>query len=374
MTLLTSFSSKAALIGCAALLLTACAGSGGALRTGHAVKAGGLRVAVLPVNNLSGGPVPLKEVRGMLEDMCRGMGMEVVSDERVEKFMAAHRIRYTGGINSSGAGLFKDELGVDMVLVSSMELYSPTPPPKVAACVRLVSTGPEPRIAWIDEFSLAGDDSPGILGLGLIDDPVRLMKKGVDKLAASAAASISGSGKILGGCAVKSKYRPKVSYLSDSVDMDERHTVAVLPFLNNTDRDNAGEIVALDFVDQLWRSGRFEVVEPGVVRDSLLRYRIILEGGVSLANAEAVLDILKADMVLAGNVMDYEDYQGSYGKPKVGFSSDMIDRRTKEVVWESRSYNEGDDCVFFFDAGRVNTAEAMSCGMAGSVVKEMTTP
>ena len=34
------------------------------------------------------------------------------------------------------------------------------------------------------------------------------------------------------------------------------------------------------------------------------------------------------------------------------------------MVWSSHSYNEGDEGVFFFDLGRVNTASAMVSQMA----------
>jgi hypothetical protein len=68
---------------------------------------------------------------------------------------------------------------------------------------------------------------------------------------------------------------------------------------------------------------------------------------------------LNADLILSGDVTDYEDYQGIWGKPKVSFSAQLIEKKSREVVWSSYSYNEGDDGVFFFDLGRVNTASVM---------------
>src|SRR4030042_3569247 len=92
--------------------------------------------------------------------------------------------------------------------------------------------------------------------------------------------------------------------------------------------------------------------------------RIILEQGVSLVNAESIAGLLNADLILAGDVTDYEDYQGVWGKPKVSFSAQLIEKKSREVVWSSNSYNEGDEGVFFFDVGRVNTASAMVSQMA----------
>lgn len=373
MTFSTGFSSKVAVLLVPALLsLSGCAGMRSAGVENRPEAAKGLRVAVLPVYNLSGSAAPLKDIRHSMETMYEGLGMEVVGDEEIENFMARHRIRYSGGLGREASAAIKDELRVDLVLISSLEFYSTSSPPKAAMTARLVTTGGDPEIRWIDGFGLAGDDSPGLLGLGLIQDPKALMDKVLKKLSDSASAYLSGKGGLPEGCPASSRFRPKISYRSPAMDARKRYTVVVLPFLNNTDRNNAGEIIALEFVRQLWQSGKFEVMEPGVVRDDLLSFRIILEGGVSFANAEAVLETLNADMALAGNVLDYEDYQGAFGKPKVSFSAVLVQKAGREVVWESRSYNEGDDGVFFFDRGRVNTAEDMSCRMVKNVVEKMT--
>ena len=44
--------------------------------------------------------------------------------------------------------------------------------------------------------------------------------------------------------------------------------------------------------------------------------------------------------------------------------------KTRQIVWSSSSYNEGDDGVFFFDLGKVNTAHGMASGMVRSVVRK----
>jgi TolB-like protein len=115
----------------------------------------------------------------------------------------------------------------------------------------------------------------------------------------------------------------------------------------------------------------FEVIEPGVVRQQFLTLRIIMDQGVSLADAEAIFAKLNVDLVVTGQVLDYQDYQGSSGKPKVDFTAEVIERKSREVVWSSTSYNQGDDGVFFFDWGRLNTAYAMASQMVRSIGKMM---
>ena len=96
-----------------------------------------------------------------------------------------------------------------------------------------------------------------------------------------------------------------------------------------------------------------------------------MDEGVSLAQTDVIFSSLKVDLILTGKVLDYQDYQGSSGKPKVDFSTLLVERKSREVVWASKSYNEGDDGVFFFDWGKVNTAHTMASEMARVVLEKM---
>jgi hypothetical protein len=143
--------------------------------------------------------------------------------------------------------------------------------------------------------------------------------------------------------------------------------VAVVPFLNVEARKYAGEVVALHFVKQLSRYENLRVVEPGLVRDTLLKYRMIMESGPSLASSDILADknILGADLVLSGKVFDY---QGAQGMSKVDFSVQAFDGPKREVIWTSRSYAAGNDGVYFFDAGSVPSAHGLTTRMSKAVV------
>ncbi len=171
--------------------------------------------------------------------------------------------------------------------------------------------------------------------------------------------------------AQRKRFRPKASYRSPVIDPDMKYRVAVVPLFNVSERKYAGEIMVLHFVRHLRAVGNFRVIEPGRVRGALLELRIIMDDGISLAQADAIFKRLNADLILTGNVLDYQDYQGTIGKPKVDFSAQLIERKSREVVWSSKSYNEGDDGVFFFDWGRVNTAHSMASEMVRHIVGMM---
>ena len=96
-----------------------------------------------------------------------------------------------------------------------------------------------------------------------------------------------------------------------------------------------------------------------------------MEGGLSLPQADILHAELDVDLVLTGIVTEYQDFVGGYGNPKVEFSVRVFDMETRQIVWSSASYNEGDDGVFFFNLGKVNTAYGMASGMVRSVVERM---
>lgn len=294
-------------------------------------------------------------------------GVQVAPGEKVDAFLAQHRIRYTGGLSPEDAALARDELGVAGVLITTVSAYQKDPP-QLGVEARVVSAEGTPRILWADGVFKAGAESPGLFELGIVTDPNVLAARVFAQLAGSLSSFLGGKGPAVNACAAAGRFSPQVSYRAQ---VPETPTVAVLPFVNETNRRNAGDLVSLLFVRQLLAGGKFRVVEPGAVRDELLRFRIVMEGGVSLDTARIVTELLQADLVLAGTVRTYADPSSGAGAPAVQFGAILLDRKNNEIVWESSSDSRGDDGVFFFDAGKVSTAGTLACRMARSVVESM---
>ncbi len=324
----------------------------------------GTRIAVFPVENLSGAMGPVREIRQMFIERLRTAGVDVLDEETLQKFMAKHRIRYTGGIDKDTAQAFKREENVGGVLITSLELYSEAIFPKISFISRLVSTEETPSILWIDGVGMAGDDSRGFLSLGLIEDPRFLLDKAMKKMFDSLNQYLSAQSGGKEASRAKRKFLPKIFYRSPALDRERKYTVAIVPFMNFSARRYAGEIMVLHLAKALKEFNNFNVIEFGTIREIFLELRIIMDQGISLAQAEPIFSFLNADLILSGNVTDYDDYQGELGKPRVGFSTQIIARKGQEVVWSSDEYNEGDDGVFFFDRGKVNTAHVMATQMA----------
>lgn len=348
--------------------LTGCVGGRNALKPESSGPAEGMRVVVLPLDNLSGTPAPVAEIRHDLIQRLQLMGMHSLAEDSLAQFMAKHRIRYTGGIDEDISHALTKELKADAVLITSLELYDESAPPKIALTSRLVSTGEKPEILWMESVGIAGDDAPGILGLGLIMEPKKLREKALKILAQSLEKHFSDGMNARGGVG---RYAPKVIYSALNVPQDKRPSIAVIPFINQSTRRYAGEIEVLHFVKELVDTHKVEVVEPGIVRDRMLKMRIIMTDGISLPYIDAIAINLNVDYVLAGKVFDYQDYVGVSGKPKIDFSIQLIERASKKIVWASKSYNEGDDGVFFYDWGRLNTASVLAAKMTQAVIAKM---
>ena len=329
------------------------------------------RVAVFPVENLSGRRAPLEDVRRLLAERLMSYGLGVLDDAALERVITKYRVRYAAGVEQGFTRALEQETGVDGIVIPSLELYDEASPPRVALFARLVSTGDAPAVRWIDGAGPAGDDSPGILGLGLVEDPRVLAARAVDTLARSLARHVAEAGCRVAARPGAAKFRPKIVYRSEALDPAGTYSVAVVPFFNKSPRKYAGEIIALHMIRNLLAFPNLEVVEPGIVREELLRFRIIMSEGVSLPETETILNAVNADLVLNGEVLEYQDPRWALGAPLVDFAVLFIERKTRRVVYSSYSHNAGDDGVFFFDWGRVNTAHAMAAQMARAIGERM---
>ncbi len=349
-------------------------------------------IAVLPVDNLSAVAAPLEDTTALLRTSLNRNQLLLLEDRILKRFMKRRRIRHSGGIDSRTARAIKEDTGAEAVLITSLETYYDATPPRVSMISRLVSTGELPGIIWMDSIGFSGDESPGVFDLGIIHSVDLLLEKSIETLVTSLAnylpeptqaLPIDPSSPCRGTTEVsvfprrdprlddlppfpkqkgKRRFRPKSYYRSQVLDHRQRYRVAIIPFLNLSKRRNAGEIMTLDFVNQLLRDELYTVVEPGFVKEKLLKYRIQMSKGPSFAAEDIISskEILGVDLVLAGTVFDYED---SVGTPKVDFGVNLYEPRSRQIVWSSRSYNNGGDGVFFFDVGRRFTSHALKLEM-----------
>jgi TolB-like protein len=291
-------------------------------------------------------------------------GLEVVTGDVVERFLERHRLRYTGGIDGPSAAAAREELGADGILLSTIELYDAEAVPRLALTMRVVEASAEASIVWMDGTARAGDDSPGLLGLRLVRKYADLSSRELRGLTGSLVATLAGRAGATRPCPFDGRFKPRIVFRSPRFDPSRGYSVAVLPFVNETSRRRAGDLVALEFVRQLAAVPRLRVIEPGVVRDRLIRNRVVMEGGISVDVARTMLDALQADLVLAGYVREFSDGTD----PAVNFTVLALESQRGGILWESTSHGRGSDGVWFFDLGQIRTASALTCRMAQDIV------
>jgi hypothetical protein len=329
-------------------------------------------IALLPIDNLSGSAAPLREIREELLKSLSDRGVNFLEETALNDFLARNRLRYSGGIDARTAAAFRTEAQVEAVLIVNLELHNENNPPRLAFMARLVETTASPRIIWMESFALAGNEHPGAFELGMIEDPVVLRQKLIDEAAESLVRYLATSNSNERQDSLLRTFAPKISF-GRVPDLEEQPLVAVLPFFNESTRKYANDIMLLHFVHQLHAGGVYQPVEPGVIRDKMLEMRIIMNKGVSLNQADLISNNLETDFVLTGRVFDYLDVQGFAAAPSVDFSAQMMERRSKRIVWTSKSYNKGDEGVWFYDWRRIYTANRLAGGMVKSVVRQMET-
>jgi TolB-like protein len=313
----------------------------------------------------------MRELGATALGALREAGVGTVAGAPIDDFLARHRIRYTGGLEPASAAQARDDLGVGMVLITVVTAWARDPMPRLAVEARLVSTDDRPQILWSFGLSKLGDESPGAFDLGVVREPEVLTRSVFAALARSLADFLRAGAPRTSRCPPAGRFGPRVAYRSPSLDLEAPVTIAVLPFQNQTQRRNAGEAVSLSFVRQMGSLPNVTVIEPGVVRDDLLRFRVVLQGGISLDVARVIMELLDADLALTGIVQSYEDALSSASAPRAAFTVMLLDRKNNEVLWRSSSASAGDDGVFFFDAGRVATAGDLVCRMAQTAIRSM---
>jgi len=361
----TNSFTKITLAGCCLLLCIAGCSTSGPATTVEKVQDSPV-IAVMPIDNLSGIAAPLIGIRSEIVFHLEKSAVSVVPDDQIEGFIVRHRLRYTGGMDNETARLLKEEIGADAVLFTALEYYNGQPPPKIALSARLVTAGDRPRILWMDGVGAAGDDAPGFLELSLVEDPDILLRRAIFQLTTSLVGHLSGQHAT--AAETRRTFEPQIVFNSRLLLPNRTYSVVVLPFLNLSTRRHAGQMMTHHFTAALKGLANMQPVEPGQVRQTLLNFRIVMQDGLSLADATALFSRMNVDLILSGRVFDYEDYQGAGGPAKVCFSASLIEHQTRESAWAASSCRDGDDGVVVFDWGTIRTAHGLAAAMVNGAV------
>lgn len=322
-----------------------------------------LRMAILPIDNMTGRAIPSDDLAAGIAERLSARGIALLEPEALDAVLASGRVRWVGGVSADTARALWARHRANAALVTSVEMFEDGSPPRIGLTARLVGTGEDgARVLWATSLAVAGEERPGLLGLGLIDDPVVLINQALDGLADELAAFVATGAIPRAERGSQRRFRPRAVHVSPEAPRwgEEPLRVAVLPFSNDSPRRQAGEVLSYRLIAALVGVPGVTVVEPGEVRRVLLETRLIQEGGLTYAQAELLRGLLDVDLVLTGTVFDYSDPGTADEAPMVGFTTTVIDARRRQVASVSFSHGTGRDGVRFFDLGEIRTADRLA--------------
>jgi hypothetical protein len=321
--------------------------------------------------NHSGLQAPLREIRSVLVNELKMRGIDVLDQDVLDPFMARHRLRDTSGVDEETTVQFAKETAARGVLITTLEAYQKFAPFKVALTCRLVSVGETPSILWMDGAGVRGDDHPGLFDVGMVRNMEKLRERAIGEVADSLEKYYADNA--LPTPQVVGKYGPKTYYRDPGFPSESPLVVAILPFLNRSGVKYGSDILQEHLLKGLFLNRDIRVLEPGAIRQTMFKFHMVMPAGMSRSDAELILsDIPHADLLITGIVEDYNDPLGT-GVPSVDFYLVATDR-TGKVVWRSRSFNRGDEGVWFFDLGSVKSAYPMTDMMVQTAVAGMLNP
>ena len=316
-------------------------------------------VAVFPVENLTGGAIPADDFGAELSARLADSGVTVVDAGDLDAFLARQRIRWTGGVTAAAAQALASELGVTDILITSVDQFQDGPP-RIGFTLRLarVEAG-EIVLPWAKSVTKSGDDAPGLLGLGYVDDLAVLTDTALQEACGALTEFLSGgeAGETAAEPPAR-RFRPRVFHAVLPRPL-ARSRVAVLPFVNDSPRRLAGDVLADRLVAELVAAG-VRVVEPGEIRKVLIEARLIQRDGLDYAQAQLLRDLLATDLVVTGRVFQLVDSLDAQALPLVEFSTTALETRGPRVAWVSFSSSRGEPRFRFFGLGTVRSASRLA--------------
>lgn len=345
------------------------------------------RVALLPLENISGNVQSVAIVMPLLQRALRERGYDLVADDRLEPFLFSQQVRPTSLPTRGQLERMRTNLGADLALVGAVGLYNDSPDnPQWGLSARIVSTA-DAALAWADSAGMTGEEFTVALGLGAIRSGERLAGKVVDALLRSVpragepfvAPAPHWPGVLerlpvpqaILGFAIPFGFN--AAYRSATLESEPPRRVAVLPFENRSERKGAARIVGDVFTTGLFRIGRFEVIEPGVVNEALLAIGSTPYGTVDTETLDGLRRRIGADAVIVGTVYNYSEgiKKGATTSPELEMDARMVETTTGRILWSAAHGRKGDDYEIFLEFGKARSAVALAARVTGEMLKTL---
>ena len=147
------------------------------------------------------------------------------------------------------------------------------------------------------------------------------------------------------GCAksnLNTKREAKGVFFNELVDFASIQSVAVMPFQNLTDTEDAAERVRDVFMSMLLATEAVYVLPPGEVFRGISRGGMIDPATPSLDEIKSLAGILNIDVVITGVLREYQLVRaGASTANIISLSLQMIESETGTIIWSASSTKGG---------------------------------
>lgn len=141
------------------------------------------------------------------------------------------------------------------------------------------------------------------------------------------------------GCAT---FEETTTYRDANMDFGAIRSVAVMPLLNLSRENAAGERVRDVFMTSLLATGGVYVIPSGEVARGMLRAGIAVPNAPSMEELVKLGGFIKADAIITGVVREYGEVRsGSAMANSISISIQMFETQTGKAVWSATSTKGG---------------------------------
>jgi len=129
-----------------------------------------VRMAILPVENLSNYPMASQLVSKVLKkELQNSYNVSLIEENIVDKFISNRRIRYTGALSKLLARDMGNDLGIDRIMIISIDLFEETPTQVIVGLTSRLISAVDGNIIWSNSVAYSGRDFQRFLGLGIVE-------------------------------------------------------------------------------------------------------------------------------------------------------------------------------------------------------------
>ena len=161
-----------------------------------------------------------------------------------------------------------------------------------------------------------------------------------------------------GGCSSIETY----SYFSRVQESLDVKKVGVLPFMNESGRRGAGEIVTNIFIAMIFKDGIFQVEERGNIEKFLIRNKLKALKKVDMKQLKKLGERLNLDAVFIGTVEEFSggDQGRSLRTPAVSIRIRLVNVKTGKILWMVHHRKTGDDYIKVFEIGKIRSVSSLT--------------